>query len=309
MGVGIALIAGTAITLGSIATTAVVVGTALSIAGAVTKNKTLSYIGLGLGLAGGVASIAAAAGLFSSATTVSSLFGGASSAASGATTAATTAVGAGGTVGQVAAPVTSSVIPTINPVVSAGLQTGIGAATAPAATGVNAAFAAAAPALTGAQAVAPAAGLIGSGGAGQLFSQFAPKAAAAFTAPEAPQPQQVQTPEQINLRNQFAQGSGQTLATGPAQGQTLGQWFASLSPAMQGSLAIMGGQGVSGLLGGMFASRQASEQLDLERLIQNQRNQLGLKQVAVQEGGLDLEKSKFERATSTPGIISFGGHA
>ena len=74
MGVGFALLGGAAlasITLAQVAITVAVIGTALSVAGMITQNKTLQMIGMGLSIAGGVGAA------FAPAATVSSLFGGA----------------------------------------------------------------------------------------------------------------------------------------------------------------------------------------------------------------------------------------
>lgn len=61
MGVVAAIAIGAAITLADVATTVAIAGVALSVAGAVTKNKNLMYAGMAMGLAGGIAGIGLAA--------------------------------------------------------------------------------------------------------------------------------------------------------------------------------------------------------------------------------------------------------
>lgn len=75
-----AIAAGTLTTLGAITA----IGATVGAIGAVTKNKTLSMIGMGLGLVGGIGTLAQSAGLFESS---ASLFGSSASTADAATAA------------------------------------------------------------------------------------------------------------------------------------------------------------------------------------------------------------------------------
>ena len=97
------------ITLSQVAVAATVIGLAFTVAGMVTKNKTLGMIGLGFGIAGGVAGLAAASGMF---------------AAQGATAAVTTAAAEAPAVGSMAAtsalPVTGETIASTSALANAG---------------------------------------------------------------------------------------------------------------------------------------------------------------------------------------------
>jgi hypothetical protein len=53
----------------------------------------------------------------------------------------------------------------------------------------------------------------------------------------------------------------------PTATTDMGNWFNSLPPALQASLAITGGQGISGLMGGLFQGMSAEKQLELQKVI------------------------------------------
>lgn len=86
MGVGVAILAGTAIGLAEVAATVAVIGTVMSVAGMITHNKTLSTIGMVLGLAGGIGAAFAPA-----TTAANALFAGTSGIAGETTSIAATA--------------------------------------------------------------------------------------------------------------------------------------------------------------------------------------------------------------------------
>lgn len=312
MGVGVAIALGAtlaSITIAQVAVTAIVLGTILTVAGTITENKTLSYIGMGIGLAGGLTSLAGAAGLFASGTTVSSLFGGAAASSTAAAGSGAVAVGsaAAGSIAPVAAEsaapvVASSIAPATASAVGQGAALGAPAASAVApavnAVGQTAADVAIGQSMSSAANWLPATtgggtGLVGAGStvAGSVAPLVKP-----VLAPGAP-----------TVQDSFTSMASQGGLTPPRPDETAGNWFKNLGPSDKLSLAVLGGQGVSGMFGGMFASRSQSEQLELQRLIQQQRQTLGLKQLDIEQGRLDLNKAQFGRATSSPGIVSFGG--
>lgn len=80
-----------------------------------------------------------------------------------------------------------------------------------------------------------------------------------------------QTPGvQAPLGSQSSFASTLANITGPAKTQSLTDWFTSLHPSMQASLAMVGGQGLAGAMGGYFEGRSMEEKLELERLINDQ---------------------------------------
>ena len=135
--VGVAVTA-TALTVGFEAIAAV--GATLGVVGAVTHNKTLSYVGLGLGAVGGVGALASSAGLLGAGASPFAS-GGATDAAAGAATTAQAAAGPTADVASTAGTAGSDVVqslasPSLDPVTGAGSTLGdITTGAAPAAPG------------------------------------------------------------------------------------------------------------------------------------------------------------------------------
>jgi hypothetical protein len=105
--VGVAIAADVGIATGAIAATAftvtAAVGATIGAIGAVTHNKALTYVGAGLGLVGGIGSLASAAGVLGDSALTQPLWGGAQTAADTTAAAAPTAeaAAAGSTSGDV----------------------------------------------------------------------------------------------------------------------------------------------------------------------------------------------------------------
>jgi hypothetical protein len=105
--VGVAIAADVALASGAIAATAftitAAVGATIGAIGAVTHNKALTYVGAGLGLVGGIGSLASAAGVLGDSALTQPLWGGAQAAADTTAAAAPTAeaAAAGSTSGDV----------------------------------------------------------------------------------------------------------------------------------------------------------------------------------------------------------------
>lgn len=318
-----------AITISQIATAAVIVGAALSIAGAVTNNSTLKYVGMGIGIAGGLTSLAGAFGLFDPSMSLGGLFSGsdvaASSAAANAAAGAPAAMPPGGTIYSDPIGPTLAGDPLASGVVNAAAPLGPGMDAAAQAAG-NAQEQLGAAQVRGTLDNLSANRLAAGIEPGSPFVPAEPGAGAAFAPPGTPPvptapitpaaPVPGAAPSAAGVGVTATQAGGE-VAKGIMDGgqytkeaMDLGQGsatfadkakraFDSLSPAVQYGLVAGTITAGAGMLSGMFQSMSASERLEFDKYVQDQRNQ-------IMTGQLNLERDKFARATSTPGVISFG---
>jgi hypothetical protein len=94
------------------------------------------------------------------------------------------------------------------------------------------------------------------------------------TAGQAPQaPAAPQSTAEMDMKSLIEQAKGQGIVQGtqgvtpPTNTTNMGDWFKSLPPALQASLALTGGQAISGLMGGLFQGMSAEKQLELQQVI------------------------------------------
>lgn len=307
------------ITISQIALAATVVGTALSIAGSLTNNSTLKWIGVGIGAAGALTGLAGAAGLFDASTTLGSVFGGSSSSA-----ASTAGAAASSTVGNVAPAVTTPVTPAVQPAVDAASGIGIsqyGTAAGPGMIGTPGAAEVAALGQQSLGAGAQAASAVPPGfqmtpegmvhvgtpaaDAGSVATQISAGAPTVAPSVAAPVPLAAPTAPIAN-----AMSDGTNLATTVSKlnsAGSLSEAFRSLDPATKIALTMAAGQTAAGGLGGIFSSMSTNKQLELQKLIAEQRNNIDSQALAQRSRMLDMEQTKLDRAASSPGIVSFGG--
>lgn len=102
----------------------------------------------------------------------------------------------------------------------------------------------------------------------------------------------------------FGNGIGGAAGNGvtpPTAGANMTDWFKNLPPSMQASLAMTAGQGLSGAAGGLFAGMSAEQKLDLEKVINDQRQA----QVQYQnKNAAYAPKLRFNGPTQAAGLMS-----
>lgn len=311
------------ITISQIALAATVVGTALSIAGTLTNNSTLKWIGVGIGAAGALTGLAGAAGLFDASTTLGSVFGSGSSAS-------TAGAAASSTVGTVAPAVTTPVQPAVQPAVDAASGLGISQYPTAAGPGMIGTPGYAEVTALGQQAVAPAAqaasaappgfkmteqGMVHLGTpatdvastTGQVGTTLNPGTATIAPSVSAPTPLSVTSPT-APIANAMSDGSNLARVVDKLNTSgDLASAFQNLDPSTKIALTMAAGQTVAGGLGGVFSSMSTNKQIELQRLIAEQRNNIDSQALQQRSRMLDMEQTKLDRAASSPGIISFGG--
>jgi len=291
-------IGATAITVGEIAIAATVIGASLSIAGAVTHNKTLTQIGMGFGIAGGVIGIATLLPSLTGTAAVGALSEiGSSAALSADVTAA----------GNISKGVTGAVelAPASTPAVAEGTGgAAVNAAKAPLA-GVGEAP------LTG-SAAGPGTLDVPTGAPAVNAQNAAASTPKGILAQEAPGGTNVARGTTLSTPTSATPGQSFNFSTGAmtpvrpgvtaaSLGDLAGptadapgwaaKFWAGLDPSAKGAIMLAGGQAVAGGVGGIFAGMSADKQLALQQLI-NQQNQ-------------NQRVLQNERATSNPGLIQF----
>lgn len=312
-----------AVTISQVAIAATVIGTTLSIVGAVTKNKLVSQIGMGIGLAGLVTGAAGAFGLFDPSTTLGSLVG-----ASGGAEAAASTVGQ--VAGSVAPSTVGPVVPTIDPTSGLAItqyssQLGPGVQGASGVVGLSPSTALNMPFAPGVDHAAQAAAFNPSQEA--LGREIVNRAieSSAFTAPPVPTDVGITgvsgvtaPPTPVNpIAPSAAPAPSVDTVTGgvgaiPAGANVSGYSFMSssggmnetlsaadkakkafegLDPAVKYGLVAGTITAGAGALSGMFQGMSASERLEFDKYVNDQR--------------FGLAQQTFNRATETPGVINF----
>jgi hypothetical protein len=286
---------------------------ALSIAGTVTKNKTLKTVGMVMGIAGGVvgigASLAGVGGmtLGEVGTSVGDFFSGAamSGTEAAASTAASSAVdagaqaaeGASGTFTQAAGAqpgigeFPSTAIDPNGPVANLQAQYGGFDVTPVAAQGQPASSLAGTSPTLGATPTSE----------GDL-SALTLKASAGPGAPTVNPDGSLTTLGPSTQANQLATQYGDKLP--PFEPGNAKGWFDKLSPAMQASLALAGGQAISGAVGGLFQGMAASDQLELQKLINEQNRS---QQAITNARGAYSPRISFNSPSGPAGTLSMAG--
>jgi len=271
--------------LGATALVAGGIGTVLSVAGMVTKNKLLSQIGMGFGIAGAVAGIggmAASAGLFSGAA-------GNASAAAG-QTAGGWAGGVPGTVSGTGASQAAAVSNSLGglagsaaPSVQSGAIGGLPIGRSDLATMFSGSNPLGSTPATSMGAVTPVSNIPVSNVPLQAPDVLKPTAQNAWGAgfPNAPTPttpgllQQTPNPNWSPTGGVDPSNIVTTLPPPPASagGFSLLDWFNKLPPAIQATFVNTAGQGVAGAVGGIFSSIQADRQAELLEQINRENRQ------------------------------------
>lgn len=255
--------------VGAIAAGVAAVGTDLSVVGAITGNKTMTEVGGVMGLAGGVVGLAS--GAFSGAAAA----GSDSSLTSSLTDSANAGANVGGTAGVIN--------PAVNPITDAS-QSALSTADSTATTGATGA------ALTDPNSL----GLPQPGAAGVTGNPLANPMSAndiggtqtdigatqnnlAGTTPPTPTPAgnpnatqgvrgYADNSQNINLPQGIATGTGG--GTTGASGSTLQGMLSGYSPQAQQALIQAAGQGVAGMVGGLFNGWSQSQKLQLAQQAQ-----------------------------------------
>lgn len=298
-------------TVAEVATVAVVVGTTLSVAGAVTGNKTLSMVGMGLGIAGGIGGLAAANGLFG-ASESAGFFGGAGVAESAPVGTTAADVGATPTASGWEAPTGQGFNGEVGAIPQGGetVQPGI-TSEAGATTPTTASIGEAAPTLTPSP--------IGEGpatGSEAWMQANAPPAPSAPVSPtvEAPMPQPTGVSPSPTVQPTsgapFSIGANGAVGAPPVAPGTPG-WaanfmnntpaadlpnaLANLDPTSKAALLMAGGQAVSGGVGGIFTGMTADKQMALQTWMANQ--------------NASQFNQQFKRGNSAGGLINFASPA
>lgn len=326
--VAIAATVGSAVGAGAVVGGAMIatgVGMTMSVVGAVTKNKTLSQIGMGFSAAGALTGLGAAAGVFDGAEAAAQETLGQSIVASTQGEVGNAGALAPGDVAYAPGaiePTTGNVVPGpptytgqvgATPGLDQGMAGGIGAeANTPAEAGTM-------PAQP--MTVSSQPGTVSSQeGASSLLNDSATSPTpSAPQAPSTPDPFGVNPKPSAGPNSGFGPNSGSNPAgeftgsltdpTGTATPQAVDKvkqiiqgmpqnasedpsWWQKLDPTSKAAVMLVAGQTAAGGVGGLFTGMQAQRQLALQQLIdQENRNQFNL---------------MFARETSSPGLIQYG---